>query len=298
MSDSSPIWPRIRRRLREPLAEFLGTFVLMLLGDGVVAQTLLSGETKGTYLSIPMCWGAGVMLGVYVSGGISGGHLNPAVTFANCVFRRFPWRKLPAYAAAQLLGAFCASLVVYGNYRSAFDHYAGAGVREVTGDRATASIFSTYPAPFLTRTGMVFSEIVASAVLMLGIYAIYDDQNAGAGPLAPLILFFLIFAIGSALGWQTGYAINPARDLGPRIASYMVGYGPQVFTAGGTYFWIPVVCPFIGCTLGGFLYDLLVFTGGESPVNRPYFGLAKRRAVDDEEASDEGPCSEEKYSSN
>lgn len=176
------------------------------------------------------------MLGVYASG-ISGAHINPAVTFANCVFRKFPWRKFPIYMFAQTLGAFCASGVVYGNYLSAIDQFEGYGVRTVTGENATAGIFCTYPAAFMTRTGMVFSEFIASTLLMFLIYVLKDDANLGAGPLTPLGLFFIIFGIGACWGWETGYAINFARDFGPRLMSYFLGYGTEVFSAGGYYFW-------------------------------------------------------------
>jgi aquaglyceroporin related protein len=176
------------------------------------------------------------MMGVYV-GGKSGGHLNPAVTLASCVYRKFPWRKFPIYFIAQLLGAMCAAAVVYGNYKSAIDAFEGVGVRTVTGPTSTAGIFCTYPASFLTRTGMFFSEFVASSILMLCIFAMAD---AGAGQLMPICLFFLIFGIGACFGWETGYAINLARDFGPRLVSYMLGYGSEVWSAGNYYFW---VCP-------------------------------------------------------
>ncbi|KAK1062723.1 glycerol channel [Friedmanniomyces endolithicus] len=199
-------WPRIRRMIRAPLSEFMG-----------------------------------VMLGVYASG-ISGAHINPAVTFANCIFRKFPWKNFPIYAAAQVLGAFCASGVVYANYKSAIDTFEGGpGLRTVPGysPNASAGIFCTYPAAFMTKT------------LMFMIYALKDDANIGAGPLTPLGLFFIIFGIGACFGWETGYAINLARDFGPRLMS------------------VPMIAPFFGCTFGGFLYDVLLFTG-ESPINTPY----------------------------
>lgn len=214
------------------------------------------------------------MLGVYASG-ISGAHLNPAVTFANCVFRKFPWKKFPIYTVAQTLGAMVASVVVYENYRSAIDTFeGGASIRTVPGysPNATAGIFCTYPAEFMSRTGMFFSEFIASALLMFLIYAVKDDHNLGAKNLVPLALFFIIFGIGACFGWETGYAINLARDFGPRLMSYALGYGPNVWRAGGYYFWIPMVAPFFGCTFGGFLYDVLLFTG-ESPINTPYWGL-------------------------
>lgn len=157
---------------------------------------LLSLRSDGTDLSSSL----GVMLGVYCSG-YSGGHINPAVTFANCVFRKFPWKKFPIYTVAQVLGAMCASAVVYGNYISAIDNFEGYGVRTVPGysNTSSAGIFCTYPAEFMTRTGMFFSEFIASAILMLVIFALKDDDNIGAGPLTPLALFFLIFGIGACL---------------------------------------------------------------------------------------------------
>lgn len=270
-----PFWPRMRHTLREPFAEFLGTMILILFGDGVVAQVVLSDGAKGSFQSINWSWGIGVMFGVYAAGGISGGHLNPAVTLANCILRGFPWKKFPLYVLGQMLGAFVAAFIVYGNYKSAIDNFEGHGIRTVHGATATAGIFCTYPQPFLTKTGQFFSEVVGSAVLMMGIYAINDTNNLPAGNLGPLVLVFLIFGVGASFGWQTGYAINPARDFAPRLASYILGYGTDVWKAGNYYFWVPIVAPCIGCTFGGFLYDIFVFTGAESPINAPVFGLTR-----------------------
>ena len=161
------------------------------------------------------------MLGVYASG-ISGAHINPAVTFANCVFRKFPWKMFPFYVIAQILGAMCASAVVYGNYKSAIDAYeGGANIRTVPGysNTSTAGIFCTYPQAYMSNTGQFFSEFIASTLLMFLIYTLKDDANLGAGPLTPLGLFFIIFGIGACWGWETGYAINLARDFGPRLVS-------------------------------------------------------------------------------
>jgi len=237
------------------------------------------------------------MLGVYVAG-CAGGHLNPAITFVNCLYRKFPWYKFPIYASAQILGCFCGAAVIYGNYKSAIDAFeGGASIRTVPGysDTATAGVFCTYPQHFLTKTGQVFSEIISSTVLVFIIFAMKDDSNLGAGNLMPLGLFFLIFGIGATLGWETGYAINLARDFGPRLFTYFVGYGREVWSAGNYYFWVgfiladrfawssdlltipsqvPMICPFIGCTFGGFLYDTLIYTG-ESPINTPWMGLKR-----------------------
>jgi len=274
-------WYRVRYTLREAFAEFCGTMIMIVFGDGSVAQVMLSAnpalpagsQNKGDYQSISWGWGIGVMFGIYVSG-CSGGHLNPAITMANCIFRGFPWWKWPIYACAQVTGCFCGAAIIYGNYKSAIDAYEGYGVRTVPGysDTATAGVFNTYPQPFLTKTGQVFSEIIASTVLVFVIFALKDERNLGAGNLVPLMLFFLIFGIGATLGWETGYAINLARDFGPRLFTYFVGYGTEVWSAGGYYFWVPMVCPFIGCTFGGFLYDMLLYTG-KSPINTEWLGF-------------------------
>jgi aquaglyceroporin related protein len=235
------------------------------------------------------------MLGVYTAGK-SGAHLNPAVTFANCVYRKFPWRKLPIYLVAQTLGAMCASAVVYANYLSAINAYEGGpNIRTVPGfgsNTSTAGIFCTYPAPFLSKTGQFFSEFVASTILMFCIYALKDDGNIGAKDFTPFGLFFIIFGIGACFGWETGYAINLARDFGPRLMSYFLGYGHEVWSAGNYYFWVwlcprvvwinvkltitqvPMVAPFFGVTFGGFLYDVFIYEG-ESPINTPWMGFRR-----------------------
>jgi aquaglyceroporin related protein len=154
------------------------------------------------------------MLGVYVSGK-SGSHLNPAVTMANCIFRKFPWRKLPGYLVSQVLGAMLASAVVYGNYKSAISQFEGGpDIRTVPGfsNHSTAGIFCTYPAgDFMTRTGMFFSEFIASSILMFCIYALNDDGNMGMGKYSPIGLFFLIFGIGACFGESILQSPMPAN---------------------------------------------------------------------------------------
>lgn len=126
----------------------------------------------------------------------------------------------------------------------------------------------------MTRTGMFFSEFIASTILMFCIYSLQDNGNLGAGNLTPLGLFFVIFGIGACFGWETGYAINLARDFGPRLMSYALGYGHEVWSAGNYYFWIPMVAPFFGCLFGGWLYDVFIFTG-DSPINTPWWGFKR-----------------------
>ncbi|KAL9117669.1 MAG: hypothetical protein Q9187_005793 [Circinaria calcarea] len=266
-------WGRIRIILREPFAEFWGTFILVLFGCGSIAQVLLSaGLTNapgrngfGEYQSINWGWAIGLMLGVYVAGD-SGGYLNPAVTLTNCLFRKLPWKRFPIYFLAQFLGGFIGAGVVYANYVAAIDNFEGHGVRTVPpSSTATAGIFATYPQGFLPTGSMFVSEFIGSAVLMFVIFALKDESNIGAGKLFPLGLFFLLFGLGAAFGYETGYALNFARDFGPRLMTYALGYGPEVWSSNRYYFWIPMVAPFPGCIFGGFLYDIFIYTG-ESPA--------------------------------
>lgn len=248
--------------LRQMAAEFLGTFVLITFGVGVVAQVVLSGQQNGQYLSINLGWGLAVVLGVYCSAGVSGAHLNPAVTLALAVHRGFPWGKVLPYVLAQMAGAIVASAVVYGVYYEALNHYDG-GLRAIPGvghdGKATAGIWATYPQPYLTTRGGLADQVVGTAMLVLCVFAIGDNRNQSPGAnLAPLVVGLTVMAIGMTLGYNCGYAINPARDLGPRLFTALAGWGSAVFTAGNNWWWVPVVGPLLGGVLGGFVYDLFV----------------------------------------
>ena len=248
-----------RTTTREVLAEFLGTFVLIVFGVGVVAQTVLSKQSAGSPLSINIAWGLAVMMGCYVSAGVSGAHLNPAVTLASAVHRKFPWAKVLPYVGGQFAGAFVASAVVYLTYREALTAFDG-GVRQVAGNLGTAGIWATYPQAFLsTFPGGFIDQVVGTALLVGVIFGITDSRNSmpPAG-LAPVIVGLLVLLIGATFGFNSGYAINPARDLGPRLFTAVAGWGGEVFRAGNGWWWVPVVAPCIGGVLGGWAYDILV----------------------------------------
>ncbi|KAJ6585236.1 aquaporin-like protein [Mycena capillaripes] len=239
-------WSKYRLMMREYVAEFLGVCILIIFGTGVDCQVVLSTVTgvassqKGSYLSISVGWGVGTAMGVWVSGGISGGHINPAVTIALATYRGFPWKKVPGYIAAQTLGGLVGAALVYANYYHAITIFEGGpDVRTL----ATASLFSTYALDYMTSVSCFFSEFLATAVLLIVVLAINDKKNCPppAG-LAPLVLFVLILGIGASLGMETAYAINPARDLGPRLLTSMVGYGKQVYTFRNQYWSIRAIC--------------------------------------------------------
>ena len=248
-----------RGTLREVLAEFLGTFVLILFGAGVVAQYIVSKQANGSYLAINLSWGLGVVMGCYVSAGVSGAHLNPAVTLAAAVYRGFPWRKVVPYAVAQTAGAFVAAAVVYLVYREGLNAFDG-GVRQVVGPLGTAGIFATYPQPYLTTfPGGFIDQVVGTAILVGVILGITDQRNSPApAGLAPVVVGLLVVGIGMAFGVNCGYAINPARDFGPRVFTYMAGWGSEVFRAGNHWWWVPIVGPLVGGLLGGWIYDAFV----------------------------------------
>ena len=243
---------------REAAAEFLGTFVLIVFGTGVVAQVVLSGGSHGGYLSISLGWGLAVIMGVYASAGVSGAHLNPAVTVALAVHRGFPWPKVIPYLSAQLAGAFAGAALTFLTYREAFERFDG-GFRQVSGAQATAGIFATYPQDFLTLSGGLLDQIVGTALLLLLIFALGDARNLAPEPrVSPVLVGLAVVLIGMTFGFNSGYAINPARDLGPRLFTFLAGWGSDVFRAGHGWWWVPIAGPLIGGVVGGFAYDLLI----------------------------------------
>jgi glycerol uptake facilitator protein len=239
----------------ELAAEFAGTMILILFGVGVVAQVV--GGGIGDHDSIAWAWGLGVVLGVYVAGRISGAHLNPAVTVALAVFKGFSWRKVLPYSLAQFLGAFVAALLVRWNYTEVL-HAADPGLTI-----KTQGVFSTLPgngALPVGEWGAFRDQIIGTAILLFLILAVTDVL--GTPPqanMAPFIIGLIVVAIGMAWGTNAGYAINPARDFGPRLASFLTGYGGAMRDQTGyLYFWIPIVAPIVGGLIGAGLYQGLV----------------------------------------
>jgi glycerol uptake facilitator protein len=242
--------------LGECVAEFFGTFVLLLFGDGCVATFALFNNLGGApfaneWIVIAIGWGLAVMLGIYVAGAVSGAHLNPAVTFALAVRGKLPWSKVLPYWGAQLLGAFIAALILYFVYQGAIAN--AAGTKNVAD--AVGGVFYTSPKPFVGTFGAFCDEFVGTALLVGLIFAITDGRNQPVqGNLNPLIIGFLIVAIGLSFGLNTGYAINPARDFGPRLWIAIVSGGASLTS----YTWIPIVAPLLGGAAGAFIYDFTV----------------------------------------
>jgi glycerol uptake facilitator protein len=245
------------------LAELVGTALLVLLGDGVVANVVLNrakGQNSG-WIVITVGWGVAVAMAVYAVGRLSGAHLNPAVTVGLATIGSFAWADVPGYVAAQLLGAFIGAILVWLAYLPHWSATADAGTK--------LAVFSTGPA-IRNTTGNLICEIIGTAVLLFGLLAIAANAQTLSRPgdvdlsyvfsrgLQPLLVGVLVLGIGVSLGGPTGYAINPARDLGPRIAHALLPIAGKG-SSDWEYAWIPIVGPLIGGVLGAGLYFVIGF---------------------------------------
>ncbi|CAM3149885.1 MIP/aquaporin family protein [Sporolactobacillus spathodeae] len=227
------------------LGELIGTMILIILGDGVCAGVSLtkSYAKNSGWIVITFGWGLAVAVGAYAVGRISGAHLNPALTLGLAAIGDFPWNKVPAYLAGQLIGGFLGACIVYLHY---LPHW-----KETKDEAVKLGIFCTGPAIKLTPANLL-SEIIGTFVLVVGILAI--GANKFALGLNPLIVGFLIVVIGMSLGGTTGYAINPARDFAPRLAHAVLPI-PGKGNSNWGYAWIPVFGPIIGGVFGAFFYQ-------------------------------------------
>lgn len=243
---------------KETLSEFLGTFIMIVLGCGCVAQAILSRGHFGGIVTMNVGFAMAVVMAIYVTGGVSGGHINPAVSFAMCLFGRMKWFKLPFYVGAQFLGAFAGAATLFGIYYDGLMSFAD-GKLLIVGENATAQIFATYPAPYLSLANALADQVVSTMFLLVIVFAIFDSRNMGVPKgLEPIVVGLLIIVISSSLGLNSGCAMNPARDLSPRLFTALAGWGFEVFTAGNNFWWIPVVGPMVGAVIGGLIYILFI----------------------------------------
>jgi glycerol uptake facilitator protein len=286
----------------ELAAEFLGTFILICFGDGVVAMAVAalnqSGrgtkifDASGDWLLIGWGWGLAVTFAIYVAGGVSGAHINPAVTLAFAARRGFPWRKVPSYIVAQLVGAFAGAALVYAVYKGAIDSY--ERVNHITrGDPnsvPTYSIFATFPAKYLGNwVGPFVDQVVGTAFLVGFVFAVVDEFNQPVrANLAPFIVGLIVVAVGLSFGANAGYAINPARDFGPRFLAWIAGWGkiaiPGDYGNVNSYLWIPIVGPFLGGLIGAYVYDFTIRDVLIARGEQPAAGVEERgRTVEEKE---------------
>lgn len=268
----------------EVMSEFLGTFVLIAFGDGVVAMAVAalpgSGRTAspttiftgvGDWMLIVFGWAWAVAFAIYVAGGVSGAHINPAVTLAFAVRRRFPWNKVLPYWAAQVIGAFVGAALVFLVYHNAIHAYdlAAHTPRSSGNALASYSIFATFPAKYFHGDwyGPFIDQVVGTSFLVMFVVALIDNRNqAPASNLGPFLIGLVVAAVGASYGANAGYAINPARDFGPRLFAFAAGWGkialPGSYNVAGfvfsDYVWIPIVGPLVGGVIGVLVYDWFV----------------------------------------
>lgn len=232
------------------MGELIGTLVLILLGDGVVANVLLNkskGQNSG-WIVITAGWGFAVAIAVYVAGWISGAHINPAVTIGLAAIGGIPAAQIIPYLAGQFLGAFIGAVLVWITYMPHWSETDDAGLK--------LAVFSTGPA--IRNYGLnLVTEIIGTAMLLVGVLGILNTNNALGSGVGPYLVGILVFSIGLSLGGPTGYAINPARDLGPRIAHAILPI-PGKGDSDWGYSWVPIVGPIIGGVIGAVLYNVLV----------------------------------------
>lgn len=242
----------------EMAAEFFGTMIILLFGGGVVAMVQLFGSgnpgelVNGGYTNITLGWGLAVMMGVAVSAKVSGAHLNPAVTLAVAIFRGFSWAKVLPYMLAQMAGAFAGAAIVFFNYRPAF-------LKQDPGLDHTAGVFCTFPAfPDVPLAGFA-DQVLGTALLLFLVMALTDENNLNAPPwMTPILVGAIVVAIGISFGSLHGYAINPARDLGPRLFTVLAGFKNNGLTDGSTIWLIPFFAPFLGAIVGTAAYDFTI----------------------------------------
>ena len=244
------------------VAEFLGTALMIFFGTGCVAALKVAGATFGLW-EISIIWGLAVSMAIYFSAGVSGAHLNPAVSIALSLFAGFEKRKLPFYIAAQVAGAFCGAGLVYLLYVSLFFEFEQTHhmVRGTLESLELASAFTTYPNPAISIGQAALVEFVITAILMAVIMSLTDDNNGlPRGALAPLLIGLLVALIGASTAPLTGFAMNPARDFGPKLMAFIAGWGEMAFTGGRDipYFLVPIFAPILGACLGAASYRALI----------------------------------------
>lgn len=245
----------------ECLGEAIGTFIFVLIGVASVA-ILVATDTVMSYWELAILWGISVTLGIYIAGFVSGAHLNPAVTISLAVWNKFSWKKVGPYVLAQVIGAFLAATVVFLLFHSVIGNYEAANdiVRGTASGAGTAGIFATSAGAGISMINAFFVEFVITMILMLVIYSVTDASNGGAptGGMPALAIGLTVAVCGLAFGTLTGFAMNPARDLGPRLFTLVSGWGTTALGANGYGLIVPIFGPILGAVFAGFVYFKLL----------------------------------------
>ena len=253
--------PTGKQFVGELISEAIAVLIIIAFGDSVACMYVLYDPSPyvNAYWGVCMSWGLAVTLAIYVTGSISGTHANPAVTLALALFRGFSWKKVLPYWVAHLVGGMLGAVIVYALFGPVIDHY--NLVHHLSrADGGAAGVFFTHPGLAITPMHAFSDEVILTAFLLFGIFAITEQFNemapqANAGA---LMIGFLVAILGSSMGYLEAWAMNPARDLGPRLFAYFAGWGSSALPSPDNYWWIPVVAPLIGGVIGGGAYQLLI----------------------------------------
>ncbi|KJH50196.1 putative aquaporin-9 [Dictyocaulus viviparus] len=256
---------------RALIAEFMGTALLLLIGNCVVAQSVLPRPKLNEMIGVNVGFGLAIAFGVAISAKISGGHINPAVSLMFLSFRQLAPVRFVLYTLVQTAGAFVGSALAYALYHEAINQFDG-GVRTIDGVKGTAGIFASYPAAHLGLFNGLIDQIIATAVFCFLIAHITDKKNSYPTWLQPLLIGLSFVAVGAGFGYNCGYPCNPARDFGPRLFTFIIGYGGDVFSY-KSWFWVPIVGPFIGALIGAWLYQLAIGFHTPQDVEEKYVVL-------------------------
>ncbi|ALQ96598.1 glycerol transporter [Xylella fastidiosa 32] len=251
-----------RKMFGELISEAIAMFIIIALGESAAAMYILYDPSpyQNAYWGLCICWGLAVTIAIYVTASVSGTHANPAVTLALALYRGFPWKKVLPYWAAQIIGAFIGAMIVYQLYSPVIDYY--NHIHQLTRDAGgAAGVFFTSTGMAITPIHALGDEIILTAFLVFGIFAITERFNEAA-PTAnsgALVIGFLVATIGACMGYLEGWAINPARDLGPRLFAFLAGWGESAFPGKDHYWWIPILGPLIGGVMGATAFQCLIY---------------------------------------
>lgn len=245
----------------ELISEAVAMFIIIAFGDSVAAMYSLYTPSpyQGAYWGVCIAWGLAVTIAIYTTGSVSGCHANPAVTLALALYRKFSWRKVIPYCVAQTVGAFLGACVVYYLFSPVINHFNAANNMTRAAGGA-AGVFFTHPGLAITPMHAFGDQIILTAFLIFGIFAIteqYNEMAPGANSGA-LIIGFLVATIGASMGYLEAWAINPSRDFGPRLFCFFMGWGASALPSPQNYWWVPIVGPLIGGAVGGAAYQWLI----------------------------------------
>ncbi|HTD96059.1 MAG TPA: MIP/aquaporin family protein [Edaphobacter sp.] len=250
-----------RTFLGELISEAVAMFIIIAFGDSVAAMYTLYAPSpyQQAYWGVCIAWGLAVAIAIYTTGSVSGCHANPAVTLALAIYRKFSWRKVIPYCIAQVIGAFLGAVIVYVLFSPVIDHF-NLTNHLTRASGGAAGVFFTHPGLAITPMHALGDQVILTAFLIFGIFAITEQYNemAPGANFGALMIGFLVALIGASMGYLEAWAINPARDFGPRLFCFFAGWGSSALPSPDSYWWIPILGPLVGGVVGGGAYQFLI----------------------------------------